>query len=162
MTRSQRLLIIAGLALTLWGMADGLLYAVFFEHQALDHLGGALATAFAQAARGDMSASRFALDDYAASNYFYVREVDAHSHWAGLAMVLILLGLIFDRVAFSERWRYALALAMSAGAAIFPLGVLLQAPDSGPLPKALAIAGTGLLVFGFSACVVGFLRRRVP
>lgn len=160
MTRSQRLLITAGIALTLWGMFDGLVYAALFEHQALDHLGGALAAVFAQAARRDMPASQFALEDYARAAYAYVREVDAHSHWSGLAMVLILLGLVFNRVAFSERLRYALALAMVAGAAVFPLGVLLQSGYSGPCPKGLAIAGTVLVVFGFTASAIGFLRER--
>ena len=159
MTRSQKLLLISGLALVLWGMLDGLVYAVIFEHQKLDHIGGALATAFAEAARRDLPASQSAFQNYSAAQYSYVREVDAHSHWSGLAMVLILLGLVFDRVAFSERLRGLLALAMIAGAVIFPLGVLLQTPHSGPLPKALAIAGTGLLVLGFSACAFGFLRK---
>ena len=50
-----------------------------------------------------MNAARTAIDTYAMVKYDYVREVDAHSHWIGLSMILIVLGAIFDRVGFSPR-----------------------------------------------------------
>jgi len=51
MSGSRRLLIVGGIALALWGMGYGLWYAVLAEHQALNKIGGSLATAFDAAAR---------------------------------------------------------------------------------------------------------------
>src|SRR6185369_1714524 len=53
---SRKLLIVSGVALAVWGMGFGLYYALLVEHQALDKIGGSLATSFADAASGDMIA----------------------------------------------------------------------------------------------------------
>ena len=46
------------------------------------------------------------LDRLRETKYDYVRQVDLHSHWIGLAMLMIVLGVVFDEVAFGERARY--------------------------------------------------------
>jgi hypothetical protein len=160
MTHSQRLLVLAGMALAVWGMSYGFYYAVWVEHQTLDHIGGSLATSFVSAARGNMNASHSQVDEYARAKFNYVREVDAHSHWIGLAMVLLVLGAAWDRLAFSEKMRSALAWMLIAGAAVFPLGVLLQKNVAGQIPQGLAILGTALLLVGFGLVAVGFARER--
>ena len=114
MTGSSRLLIIGGLALAAFGMLYGLHYAVFVEHQTLSRMGGSLAGAFTHAAEGRWDDSQLALIAYRETKYDYVRQVDLHSHWIGLAMLLIVLGVVFDEVAFAERTRFAVALAMLA------------------------------------------------
>ena len=53
MIASRKLLIFGGLSLAIWGMAYGIWYAVFAEHQTLDGLGAALATGFIRAAADD-------------------------------------------------------------------------------------------------------------
>ncbi len=50
MNRARKVLVFGGLALAAFGMLYGLYYAVFVEHQTLDHMGGSLATAFVCAA----------------------------------------------------------------------------------------------------------------
>ena len=48
MTRARRILLFGGIALAIVGMCHGTWYAVFAEHQALDQIGGSLASAFTQ------------------------------------------------------------------------------------------------------------------
>jgi hypothetical protein len=156
MSASRKLLVIGGLALALWGMAYGLYYAVFVEHQTLDRIGGALAAGFARAAERKMPEAQASLDAYAQAQFVYVRQVDVHSHWIGLAMILFVLGIAFDRVGFSERQRFAWAMALLIGSVIFPLGVLLETADRGPGPKAVAILGSALIIVSLAAIAWGF------
>lgn len=161
MNSLRRVLILGGIALATFGMLYGLHYAVFVEHQSLDRMGGSLASAFVKAAEGDMNQSRVSVHSYASTKYDYVRQVDAHSHWIGLAMVLILLGLIFDRVALSETTRRLLAWALLSGSAMFPLGVLLQTLNQGGVaPSALAICGSGLVIAGMAGTAFGLAKIR--
>jgi low temperature requirement protein LtrA len=132
---------------------------VFVEHQTLDRMGGSLTAAFIQAADRDWEKSESALLAYREAKYDYVREVDLHSHWIGLAMLLIVLGVVFDEVAFAERARFAVALAMLAGSIVFPLGVILQTVHMAPLGSVLAIAGSALVIAALGATAVGFMRE---
>lgn len=159
MSRSRKLLILSGLALIIWGMGYGLYYAVFDEHQTLEQIGASLAMGFAHAAEGDMAAAHASLDSYAAAKFEYVREVDVHSHWTALAMLLLLFGVIFDRVGYNETIRFTLAVMLVAGSVIFPLGVILQVFDQGMLPQGIAIAGAGLLIAALGGVALGVLRQ---
>ncbi len=158
MNRGRKLLLISGLVLTVWGMSWGLVYAVFVEHQTLDNLGGQLTTGFVRAAQRNLPSAHTEIRAYAHTEFNYVRQVDVHSHWIGLAMVLILLGIVFDRVSFRERTRYLLALALAAGSVVFPLGVVLQTLMAGPLPSAIAVLGASLVIIGMTGAAWGFLR----
>jgi hypothetical protein len=160
MSGARRLLLAGGIALALWGMGYGLWYAVFAEHQALEEIGVSLSTAFSDAAQRDAAQSGAALLRYKESKYIYDRQVDVHSHWIGLAMVLIVLGLCFDNVSFSEKTKLWLAAGFLAGAFVFPLGVLLQVYDHGPLPRIVAISGSALEIASLSLIAVGLARRQ--
>jgi hypothetical protein len=159
MSGSRRLLIIGGIALSIWGMSYGLWYAVFAEHQALDNIGNSLAGSFAAAADRNPALRESSLREYRDAKYVYDRQVDVHGHWIGLAMLLIVLGIGFDRVNFAERFKLFLALGLLAGAMVFPLGVLLQTISHGPLPRAIAIAGSGFVIAGLVGCAAGVLAR---
>jgi hypothetical protein len=158
-SRSRKLLILGGTVLAVLGMLYGLHYAVFVEHQTLDRMGGSLASAFAHAAERRGDDSQLALTAYRETKYDYVRQVDLHSHWIGLAMLLIVLGVVFDEVAFAERARFAIALAMLAGSIVFPLGVILQTVHMAPLGSVLAIAGSALVIAALGVTAVGFMRE---
>jgi hypothetical protein len=161
MTAARKLLISAGLLLAAFGMLYGLYYALFVEHQALDRMGGALATAFVDAAERNMPAAQRAIDEYAGTKYAYVRQVDAHSHWIGLAMVMIILGVLVDHMAFTERTRLHIAVALTLGSVSFPAAVILQTYTHGAaLSLDLAVAGSALCVGAMSAAAVGFARQR--
>jgi hypothetical protein len=155
MSGSRRLLIVGGIALALWGMAYGLWYAVFAEHQALNGIGASLATAFDAAARRNPGGVETAFRDYKEAKYVYDRQVDVHGHWIGLAMLLIVVGIGFDRVRFAERHKLVLASALLAGAAIFPFGVLLQTIDHGAIPRGIAILGSGLAIAALLGITLG-------
>ena len=99
MTAGRRLLIVGGIALALLGMIYGVWYAVLAEHQELDGIGQLLTTSFSAAAKRDSSAAGAALKEYKELKYGYDRHVDVHGHWIGLAMILIVLGIGFDRLA---------------------------------------------------------------
>ena len=158
MTLSRRLLIFGGLALAVWGMGYGIWYAVFIEHQTLDGLGSALATGFMRAAENRMAESQAALAEAASRSFVYVRQVDAHGHWIGLGLLLLILGIAFDRVGFGERVRTCLAVALLAGAVTFPLGVLLETWNRGVGPQAVAILGSALVILGLAGTALGFAR----
>ncbi|HVB07777.1 MAG TPA: hypothetical protein VNF00_02420 [Candidatus Acidoferrales bacterium] len=162
MSASKRLLIIGGLALGIWAMGFGLYYAVFIEHQTLDQIASSLTSGFTFAAQRRLPEARTALAASAQGTYVYVRQVDAHGHWIGLAMLLIVLGAAFDRVGFEERLRFILALGLFAGAVIFPLGVLLETLSRGGAPKFLAIAGSALIIFSLAGIAAGFARTSDP
>jgi hypothetical protein len=83
------------ISLAALGMLYGLHYAIFVEHQTLDRMGASLAQAFTSAAVRDTVAGHGAIDAYASTKYDYVRQVDVHSHWIGLGMLLIVLGAAF-------------------------------------------------------------------
>ena len=161
MTGSSRLLIFGGLALAAFGMLYGLHYAVFVEHQTLDQLGGSLAQAFMHAADRNPAQSRAALETYGETKYDYVRQVDAHSHWIGLAMLMIVLGVLFERVNFREGVRQALALSLLVGSCVFPLSVILQTYHHGAMTlKALAVVSSVLVIVAVAATAWGFARPR--
>ena len=160
MKRSQHLLAVAGLALAVWAMSYGFYYAVWIEHQTLDHIGGSLAGAFQHAALRETAASHASLDDYARAKYVYTREVDAHSHWIGLAMILMVLAALWDRLSFGEGVRGMLALGLIAGAYGFPLGVLTQNYVGSGVGQGIAVAASGLMIVAFGLVAVGFARER--
>lgn len=160
MTRSRKILVFGGLALAAFGMLYGLYYALFVEHQTLDHMGGSLAQAFASAAERNPAQSNLALEAYGSTKYDYVRQVDAHSHWIGLGMIMVVLGLAFERVNFTEAFRQWIALALLLGSIVFPLAVLLQTYHHGsPVAKALAVFGPALVIAALAATTWGFARQ---
>jgi hypothetical protein len=158
MTRAQRLLIYGGIVLAIWGMSYGLWYAIFAEHQALDSIGSSLAAGFSAAASRNPTASQFSLTQYKEAKYIYDRQVDVHGHWIGLAILLIVLGIGYGRVKFSEQVKFLLALGLFLGAVIFPLGVFLQTFSHGDMPRAVAIIGSGLVIASLAGITLGLAR----
>jgi hypothetical protein len=160
MSTARRILILGGLVLAGFGMLYGLHYAVFVEHQTLDRMGGSLAAAFVHAAEGHLPEAESALNNYASTKYDYVRQVDGHSHWIGLAMLLIVMGVIFDHVAFSDRARFWIAIALLAGAVAFPLGVMLQTLSHGAFfASALAVLGSASVTIALAAVAWGLAAK---
>jgi len=162
MSSSRRLLIVGGIALALWGMGYGLWYAVFAEHQALNGIGDSLATAFDATASRNLGTADAAFSKYREAKYIYDRQVDVHGHWIGLAMLLIVVGIAFDRVRFAERHKLVLACTLLAGAAIFPFGVLLQTFDHGAIPRGIPILGSVLVIAALIGITLGLAGRKAP
>lgn len=157
MTGSQKLLLAGGLLLAVLGMSYGLWYAVFDEHQTLERIGVSLATGFAEAAAGKLPEGYAALEDYGATRFAYIREVHAHGHWILLGTALMVLGLVFDKLAFREGVRFSLALVLVVAAGILPLGALLETALRGALPSALALAGSIALIGCLAMVALGFI-----
>jgi hypothetical protein len=156
MSAARRILILGGSILAAFGMLYGLHYAVFVEHQTLDRMGGSLVAAFVHAAEGHLAEEESALESYASTKYDYVRQVDSHSHWIGLAMLLLVMGSIFDHVAFSDRVRLYVAIALLAGAVAFPLGVMLQTLSHGAFfASALAVLGSASVTIALAVVAWG-------
>jgi len=162
MSAARQLLMVGGMALALLGMLYGVCYAVFAEHQELDGIGKSLTTSFGAAAKGDSVAAARALLEYKEWKYNYDRHVDVHGHWIGLAMVLILLGIGFDRIGFREQFKMLLAALLLFGSFLFPLGVLLQTLTGGFVSQALAVAGSALVIVSLAGMTVGFAHRQEP
>ena len=141
-------------------MLYGLHYALFIEHQTLDGMGNSLAESFVSVANQSPGQARNAIQAYGAIKYDYVRQVDAHSHWGGLAMLMIVLGLVFDKVGFAESIRRWLSIALLAGSILFPFAVLLQTvKGTAMLASVLAVLGSALVIVALSAVAWGFLRQ---
>jgi len=159
MSGSRKLLMSGGMVLAAVGMLYGLQYALFVEHQTLDRIGGSLAQSFAAAASRNLGQSQAALEQYGETRYDYVRQVDAHSHSLGLAMLMIVLGAVFERVNLSEGIRQLIAFSLLAGTALFPLAVMLQTYHHGAVVlKALAVVGSGLIIAALAGTAWGFAR----
>ena len=159
MNAARRLLLLGGIALALWGMSYGLWYAVFAEHQALDGMGASLTKGFVGAAERDPASAASALSQYREAKYVYDRQVDVHGHWIGLAMLLIVLGIGIDRLAFPDGIKYLLSMCALLGSFLFPLGVWLQTVNHGNGPRALAILGSALVMVALGAFALGFARK---
>lgn len=159
MTGSKRILLLGGIAVALLGMTYGLWYAVFAEHQALDGIGASLARNFSAAANRNPAQAAQAMGAYRVAKYNYDRQVDAHGHWIGLAMVLVVLAIGFDYVSFSEKQKLWLALCLLIGSVLFPLGVLLEIVDHGAVPKIIAVIGSGMVIAALAAAIAGFVRQ---
>jgi len=158
MNNSRRVLLIGGIALTLLGMAHGLWYAVFAEHQALQGMGSSLSAAFSAAALRNTAEQQHTMDQYRQTKFVYDREVDAHGHWIGLGLLLMVLSISVNRVSFSNQLRLLLAWGLSAGCLLFPLGVLLQTANHGAMPQAIAVAGSGLIIVALTGITIGLAR----
>lgn len=159
MSSARKVLLVGGLSLAAFGMLYGLHYAIFVEHPTLDRMGASLAQAFASAAGRDTVAANGAIDAYTSTKYDYVRQVDVHSHWIGLGMLLIVLGAAFDGVALSGRMKTWLAAALVTGSFVFPIGVILQTVSHGAVyASALAIFGSAIVTVALIAVAWGFAR----
>jgi len=159
MSSARKVLLVGGLCLAALGMLYGLHYAVFVEHQTLDRMGASLAQAFASASQRDTVAANSAIDAYASTKYDYVRQVDVHSHWIGLGMLLLVLGAAFDGVALSGRLKTWLAAALVTGSFVFPMGVILQTISHGAVYASwLAIFGSAIVTVALVAVAWGFAR----
>jgi hypothetical protein len=157
MTGSQKILLSGGLALAILGMAYGFWYAVADEHPTLERMGVSLAGAFAEVAKGEMDPAREFLKTYGETRFEYIREVHTHGHLVALSTLLLVLGLFFNQLAFTERIRLYLASLLVFGTAALPLGSLLEIMLSGPVPKAMALLGTVSLIGGLGAVAAGLL-----
>jgi hypothetical protein len=157
---SRLVLLVGGVALAVVGMCHGTWYAVFAEHQALERIGASLASAFTQASERNVAQATASLAQYREAKYAYERQVDAHGHWIGLAMLLIVLGVAFDRVALAEKLRLALAMGLLAGAALFPLSVLLQTFSHGSVPRILTVASSALMIATLAVAALGLVANR--
>jgi hypothetical protein len=160
MTGSRKILVFGGLGLVALGMLYGLHYAIFVEHQTLDGMGMSLARGFVHVAQRQVPEAHAAIDAFGRTKYNYVRQVDIHSHWGGLAMIMIVLGVVFESVNIDERYRIWIAYSMLVGSVMFPLGVILQTVHHGGLlPSAMAIAGSALVTLALGAVALGFAKR---
>jgi hypothetical protein len=101
-----------------------------------------------------------ALSEYREAKYAHERQGDAHGHWIGLAMLLIVLSMAFDRIALAEKQKLALAIGLLAGATLFPLTVLLQILSHGSVPRVLTIASSALMIAALAITAVGLLVNR--
>jgi hypothetical protein len=77
----------------------------------------------------------------------------------GLAMLMIVLGALFERVSFGEGTKKVVAVSLLTGSVVFPLSVILQTFHHGALLyKALAVVSSGLVIAALAATAWGFSR----
>jgi hypothetical protein len=160
MSAPQRILILTGLFLIAFTMAFGVWYAIFDEHQTLVGMGVHMATGFAEMAAGNPDASTAALESYADLSQEYRREVHAHGHWGMLSLVLIIVGLAFNRLALGERQGLMLAWLLALSTALFPLGVLMQIGPAAGLGKLLSVPASLGMVLGLLVSAWALIKQK--
>ena len=160
MNTENRILIFTGLGLLAMTMFFGVVYALFDEHQTLAGMGQSMATAFVEAAGGNLEAAHAALDRYGAIAQEYRREVHAHGHWGMLGLILLVYGFVIQATGFGAVARVRVASFMAACAVVFPLGVLLQIGPAAQLGRLLSMAGSIGMVVALLILVAGVLRTR--
>jgi hypothetical protein len=75
-------------------------------------------------------------------------------------MLMMVLGVVFDKVGFAENIRRWLAIALLAGSILFPLAVLLQTSNHMTiLGSVLAVLGSALVTIALAGVGWGFLRE---
>ena len=156
----QRLLIMTGVALIAFTMCFGVYYAIFDEHQTLVGMGQQMASGFVNAAKGDLTAAYSAFDSYGVISAEYHHEVHSHGHWGMLALVLLLLGIVFRNLAFTQQTCQRLAYLLCGSAALFPLGIILQIGALELVGKLFASAGAVGLIVGLILVIFGLLRTK--
>jgi hypothetical protein len=72
----------------------------------------------------------------------------------------MVLALGFDYAGLPEKVKMLLAWSLLLGSVLFPLGVLMQTWNHGPLPRAVAILGSALVMASLAGTVLGFLRQQ--
>ncbi len=157
MSGSQKMLLSAGLALTILGMVYGFWYAVADEHPTLERMGVSLATAFAGVANRQMGQAQDSLKTYGATRFEYIRDVHTHGHLAALSTLLLILGLFFNQLSFSERVKLCVASVLIIGAVALPLGSFLDMFFTGPVPMVLSILGAVCVIGGLAVAAAGLL-----
>ncbi len=160
MSASQRILVLTGLFLIALTMAFGVWYAIFDEHQTLVGMGVHMANGFAGMAADNPEASTAALESYADLSQEYRREVHSHGHWGMLSLVLIIIGLAFNRLALNERQGLLLAWLLALSAALFPLGVLLQIGPAAGLGKLLSVPASLGMVLGLLVSAWALIKEK--
>jgi hypothetical protein len=83
--------------------------------------------------------------------------MDIGSVWRWCSLFWALLSTALDS---SEKWKLVLAIALLAGAALFPFSVLIQTLDHGPLPRALSVTSSGLMIAAMAAAAWGLALNR--
>jgi len=159
MSTAQRILLLTGSLLIACTMAFGVGYALFDEHQTLQGMGFYLASGFVEAAQGNMDVAFAKLDAYAALNTEYGHEIHSHGHWGMLSLILIVLGLIYPRLALTQKQGLLLAWLLALSAGMFPLGVLLQIGPAATLGKLLAMVGSSGMLLGLLVAAWALLRE---
>lgn len=160
MSQAQRVLILMGVFLIASTMAYGVVYAIFDEHQTLVGMGVFMATGFMEAAQGNMEAAYAALDNFGTLSQEYRNEVHSHGHWGMLSLILIVLGLVYNRLGLAEKPGLMLAWLLALSALLFPLGVLLQIwSATAGLGKLLSVPASLGMVLGLMWAAWSMLRE---
>lgn len=146
MDRPDRLLITGALLLLLAGSVGGAAHGYFVGHDTLLQLREQYEQAFTFAASGRTGAAATALAEARASNYRYVRVIDAHTHLTKLATLLLLLGIVNVMIVPGIRTRRWMASALITGAVLFPVSVYLQIIYQGVLFRSAAAIGALLVI----------------
>jgi hypothetical protein len=161
MSYAQKILILTGVLLIGITMLFGSGYALFDQQQTLVGMGMAMTQGFTEAAQSNMHAAHAAMEQFGAISQEYRRKIHAHGHWGVLSLILLILGLVFNRLQLSDKNQQLLAWLLSASAFLFPLGVLLQIwALTAPIGALLAIPASSGMIIGL--LITGWALLKEP
>ncbi len=154
MEKFQLRLIITGLLLILIGFLYGMFHTLAVDHAPRLQLREDYKIAFSQAAdKGlDERTSKSTMNSIASINarsVEYQRVIGAHTHAIYLGLMIIILGLVLNFALGKSPYKSHIAIALGAGAAIYPLGLALQASGMILLGEGMALLGSVAVI----ACI---------
>ncbi|NKB36873.1 MAG: hypothetical protein GKR93_06835 [Gammaproteobacteria bacterium] len=152
MEKIQLRLVITGLLLILLGFLYGMIHTIAVDHAPRLQLREDYKVAFTQAAdKGfDNRTSKSTMNNIESVNartIEYQRAIGAHTHAIYLGLMITILGLVLNFALANSPYKFHIMGALGAGAAIYPLGLALQA-------SGMILAGEVMALLG-SVAVIG-------
>jgi hypothetical protein len=158
MEKLQLRLVITGLILILIGFLYGMVHTIAVDHTPRLQLREDYKVAFSQAADKGLSdqtsTSTFnSINTVNNRSIKYQRGIGAHTHAIYLGLMIIILGLILNFALENSRYKSHIVISLATGAAIYPLGLALQASGMIQAGEVLALLGS-LAVIGCMGLIV--------
>ena len=122
---ARRVFVIGGIALILFGMILGDIFAAFILHPNANRIGESLLAATRAVASHDPRAAGAAFQNIGGMLENRGTKVDAHSHMIGFGYIALLMALLQPYAAFAESTKKFLAKLFLSGAVLLPVGVFL-------------------------------------
>lgn len=165
MEKLQLRLVIGGLVIILLGFLYGMAHTLSVDHTPRMSLRDDYESGFAELAdRGlDQQSVRSTLqhiETVNTSSIKYQRAIGAHTHAIYLGMLVIILGLFFNRILAGSRHSTLLAAMLGAGVVIYPLGLAAQAAGFILLGEGLALLGSLMIIASIMVLIGALFRAR--
>lgn len=161
--KGQQPILIFGLGIVVAGFVYGFAYNFGVDHTPLLKMKEApYETTFLQLAQGidseEAAALPDALNQIKEKTVSYTRAIGAHTHAIYLGVLVVVLGVLYPLVRRSAGWLRQVVRLFIAGACIYPTGLTLQVFGYVLAGEALAVIGSGSVIFSLALICMQLLK----